>query len=159
MVYYHCQGDRDVGRPSYGLSAVCAKATKKNKKIIENPLTNHPSCDTIRVQNADGVRRLRRVPPVCHSTRSSRVLPSAAGVFGRVGKGMMCVQVAPPAHTGEQVRVSPKCGENVKVGVQIPHRPQKKLKKVLTNRKVCDIIKIQTREARQKPRARPTRVV
>ncbi len=42
-------------------------------------------------------------PPVCHSTRSSRVLPSVAGVFGRVGKGMMCVQVAPPAHTGEQV--------------------------------------------------------
>ena len=39
MLYYNCQGDRDVGRPSYGLSAVCAKATKKNKKIIENPLT------------------------------------------------------------------------------------------------------------------------
>lgn len=50
VLYYNCQGDRDVGRPSYGLSAVCAKATKKNKKIIENPLTNLLKYDTIRVQ-------------------------------------------------------------------------------------------------------------
>ena len=41
MIEYYCQGDRDAGRPSYGLSAVCAKATKKNKKIIENPLTTN----------------------------------------------------------------------------------------------------------------------
>ena len=40
MIEYYRQGDRDAGRPSYGLSAVCAKAIKKNKKIIENPLTN-----------------------------------------------------------------------------------------------------------------------
>ena len=44
MIYYHCQGDGDVGRPSYGLSVVCAKATKKNKKIIKNPLTNRTRC-------------------------------------------------------------------------------------------------------------------
>ena len=50
VLYYNCQGDRDIGRPSYGLSAVCAKATKKNKKIIENPLTNLLKYDTIRVQ-------------------------------------------------------------------------------------------------------------
>ena len=50
MLYYNCQGDRDVGRPSYGLSAVCAKATKKNKKIIENPLINPLKYDIIRVQ-------------------------------------------------------------------------------------------------------------
>ena len=50
VLYYNCQGDRDVGRPSYGLSAVCAKATKKNKKIIENPLTNPLKYDIIRVQ-------------------------------------------------------------------------------------------------------------
>ena len=72
---------------------------------------------------------------------------------------MMCVRVAPPAHTGEQVRVSPKCGEKLKWGFESPTAPKKKLKKVLTNRKVCDIIKIQKREAWQKLRARPTRVV
>ena len=41
MIEYHCQGDGDAGRPSYSLSAVCAKAIKKNKKIIENPLTTN----------------------------------------------------------------------------------------------------------------------
>ena len=35
---------------------------KKVEKISISLLRNHPSCDTIRVQNADGVRRLRRVP-------------------------------------------------------------------------------------------------
>ena len=50
VLYYNCQGDRDADRPSYGLSAVCAKATKKNKKIIENPLTKSLKYDTIRVQ-------------------------------------------------------------------------------------------------------------
>ena len=38
MIEYYCQGDRDAGRPSYGLSAVCAKATKKNKKKYRKPL-------------------------------------------------------------------------------------------------------------------------
>ena len=52
---------------------------------------------------------------------------------------------------GEQVRVSPKCGEKLKWGFESPTAPKKKLKKVLTNRKVCDIIKIQMRDARQKP--------
>ena len=50
MLYYNCQGDRDVGRLSYGLSAVCAKATKKNKKIIENPLTNQKVYVIIKIQ-------------------------------------------------------------------------------------------------------------
>ena len=45
--------------------------------------------------------------------------------------GMMCVRVAPPAHTGEQVRVSPKCGEKLKWGFESPTAPKKKLKKVL----------------------------
>ena len=53
VLYYNRQRDRDVDRPSYGLSAVCAKATKKNKKNIENPLTNLPNCDTIRVQKRE----------------------------------------------------------------------------------------------------------
>ena len=50
VLYYNCQGDRDVGRLSYGLSAVCAKATKKNKKIIENPLTNQKVYGIIKTQ-------------------------------------------------------------------------------------------------------------
>ena len=70
----------------------------------------------------------------------------------------MCVRVAPPAHTGEQVRVSPKCGEKLKWGFESPTAPKKKLKKVLTNRKVCDIIKTQKARARQSQRERPTRV-
>ena len=45
--------DRDIGRSSYGLSAVCAKPLKRIKKNIENPLTNRPSCDTIRVQKRE----------------------------------------------------------------------------------------------------------
>ena len=49
MIEYYRQGDRDAVRPSYGLSVVCAKAIKNNKKIIENPLTNQNSyvCITI----------------------------------------------------------------------------------------------------------------
>ena len=54
VLYYNCQGDRDVGRPSYGLSAVCAKATKKNKKIIENPLTNSKVYGIIKTQKKKG---------------------------------------------------------------------------------------------------------
>ena len=56
---------------------------------------------------------------------------------------MMCVRVAPPAHTGEQVRVSPKCGEKLKWGFESPTAP-KKIKKCLTNSQECAIIKIQT---------------
>ena len=37
VVLYRCQGDRDVGRPSYGLPVVCAKATKKIKKLSKTP--------------------------------------------------------------------------------------------------------------------------
>ena len=37
VLYYNRQGDRDVGRLSYGLSVVCAKATKKNKKLSKTP--------------------------------------------------------------------------------------------------------------------------
>ena len=54
VLYYNCQGDRDVGRPSYGLSVVCAKATKKNKKIIENPLTNQKVYGIIKTQKKKG---------------------------------------------------------------------------------------------------------
>jgi hypothetical protein len=51
-----CQGDRDVGRPSYGLSAVCVKATKKNKKIIENLLTNPTRCGIIQVFQGNEIK-------------------------------------------------------------------------------------------------------
>ena len=54
VLYYNRQGDRDVDRPSYGLSAVCAKATKKNKKIIENPLTNQKVYVIIKTQKKKG---------------------------------------------------------------------------------------------------------
>ena len=59
VLYYNCQGDRDVGRPSYGLSAVCAKATKKNKKIIENPLTNQKVYVIIKTQKKKGNKKMQ----------------------------------------------------------------------------------------------------
>ena len=60
MLYYNCQGDRDVGRPSYGLSVVCAKATKKNKKIIENPLTNQKVYGIIKTQKKKGNKKMQK---------------------------------------------------------------------------------------------------
>ena len=60
VLYYNCQGDRDVGRPSYGLSAVCAKATKKNKKIIENPLTNQKVYGIIKTQKKKGNKKMQK---------------------------------------------------------------------------------------------------
>ena len=63
----------------------------------------------------------------------------------------MWVRVPPSANTGEQVMSIPQVWGEVKVGVRIPHRPQKKSKKCLTNHQKCDIIKIQMRDARQKP--------
>ena len=55
---------------------------------------------------------------------------------------------------GEQVRVSPKCGEKLKWGFESPTAP-KKVKKVLTNRKICDIIKIQMRGTHDRARNQP----
>ena len=53
MIEYYCQGDRDAGRPSYGLSAVCAKATKKNKKY-RKPLDKSKSlCYNKDIKEAD----------------------------------------------------------------------------------------------------------
>ena len=60
VLYYNRQGDRDVGRPSYGLSAVCAKATKKNKKIIENPLTNQKVYVIIKTQKKKGNKKMQK---------------------------------------------------------------------------------------------------
>ena len=60
VLYYNCQGDRDVDRPSYGLSAVCAKATKKNKKIIENPLTNQKVYGIIKTQKKKGNKKMQK---------------------------------------------------------------------------------------------------
>ena len=60
VLYYNCQGDRDVGRLSYGLSAVCAKATKKNKKIIENPLTNQKVYGIIKTQKKKGNKKMQK---------------------------------------------------------------------------------------------------
>ena len=62
MLYYNCQGDRDVGRLSYGLSVVRAKAIKKNKKIIENPLTNPTECGIIKMSRG---RQERTTSPQC----------------------------------------------------------------------------------------------
>lgn len=42
---------------------------------------------------------------------------------------------------GEQVRVSPKCGEKLKWGFESPTAPKKKC---LTNRKVCAIIPVES---------------
>ena len=44
---------------------------------------------------------------------------------------------------GEQVRVSPKCGEKLKWGFESPTAPKKIKKKCLTNHLSCDIIKAQ----------------
>ena len=60
VLYYNRQGDRDVGRLSYGLSAVCAKATKKNKKIIENPLTNQKVYVIIKIQKKKGNKKMQK---------------------------------------------------------------------------------------------------
>ena len=60
VLYYNRQGDRDVGRLSYGLSAVCAKATKKNKKIIENPLTNSKTYVIIKTQKKKGNKKMKK---------------------------------------------------------------------------------------------------
>ena len=60
VLYYNRQGDGDVGRLSYGLSAVCAKATKKNKKIIENPLTNQKVYVIIKTQKKKGNKKMQK---------------------------------------------------------------------------------------------------
>ena len=60
VLYYNRQGDGDVGRLSYGLSAVCAKATKKNKKIIENPLTNQKVYVIIKIQKKKGNKKMQK---------------------------------------------------------------------------------------------------
>lgn len=39
-----------------------ARIMKKVRNFFRKPLTNRPSYDTIRVQNTDGVRRLRGFP-------------------------------------------------------------------------------------------------
>ena len=44
---------------------------------------------------------------------------------------------------GEQVRVSPKGGEKLKWGFESPTAPIKKIKKCLTNKSRCVIIKTQ----------------
>ena len=48
-------------------------------------------------------------------------------------------------------------GRMLKWGFKSPTAPKKKLKKVLTNRKVCDIIKIQMRDVRRPKDGVPTR--
>ena len=107
MLYYWYQGERLSNREATKSASVVMKSGL-SKKNVKNPLTNRPSCDTIRVQNIDGVRRLRGV---CQkATPLVRVEFSHLWLVSLVESvtQMMWVRVPPPAKKLKKVLDKPR---------------------------------------------------